>query len=82
VSTLARLAGQMGVVAKVGIMQRAERLLLVGFGGILDPALTSWAGWSPGSFLLALLAVVAVGTVGTALYRTVWIARRLGGPGG
>lgn len=74
----ARARGEgLGVVAKVGIMQRAERLLLVGFGGILDPALTAWAGWRPGSFLLALLALVAVGTVGTALYRTVWIARRL-----
>lgn len=74
----ARARGEgLGVVAKVGVMQRAERLLLVGFGGILDPAVTAWAGWRPGAFLLALLALVAVGTVGTALYRTVWIARRL-----
>ena len=76
----ARARGEgLGVVAKVGVMQRAERLLLVGFGGILDPAVTSWASWPAGSLLLALLALVAVGTVATALYRTVWIARRLGG---
>lgn len=74
----ARARGEsLGVVAKVGIMQRAERLLLVGFGGIFDPAVTAWRGWAPGSLLFALLALVAVGTVGTALYRTVWIAQRL-----
>lgn len=74
----ARARGEsLGVVAKVGIMQRAERLLLVGFGGIFDPAVTAWRGWAPGTLLFWLLALVAVGTVGTAVYRTVWIARRL-----
>ena len=35
----ARARGEsLGVVCKVGVMQRAERLLLVGFGGVLDPA--------------------------------------------
>lgn len=74
----ARARGEsLGVVAKVGVMQRAERLLLVGFGGILDPALAAWAGWEPGTLLFSLIALVAVGTVGTAVYRTVWITRRL-----
>ncbi|MGB0543846.1 MAG: CDP-alcohol phosphatidyltransferase family protein [Longimicrobiales bacterium] len=74
----ARARGEsLGVVAKVGIMQRAERLLLVGFGGVFDPAVTSWQGWAPGTLLFWLLGAVAVGTVGTAAYRTVWIARRL-----
>jgi CDP-diacylglycerol--glycerol-3-phosphate 3-phosphatidyltransferase len=74
----ARARGEsLGVVAKVGIMQRAERLLLVGFGGIFDPAVTAWQGWRPGTLLLWLLGLVAIGTVGTAIYRTVWIARRL-----
>jgi hypothetical protein len=66
-----------GIVCKVGVMQRAERLLLVGFGGILDPAVTSAAGLSPGTLLMGIVALVAVGTMGTAAYRTVWIARRL-----
>jgi CDP-diacylglycerol--glycerol-3-phosphate 3-phosphatidyltransferase len=74
----ARARGEsVGIVCKVGIMQRAERLLLVGFGGILDPTVTAWMGWAPGALLLGVVALVAVGTVGTAVYRTVWIAARL-----
>jgi len=75
----ARARGEsVGVLCNVGVMQRAERLLLVGFGGVVDPAVTEWAGWMPGTLLIALLALVALGTVGTAVYRTVWIAKRLG----
>jgi CDP-diacylglycerol--glycerol-3-phosphate 3-phosphatidyltransferase len=75
----ARARGEsVGVVCKVGVMQRAERLLAIGLGGILDPAVSAWAGWSEGTLLLALLVLVAVGTLGTAAYRTVWIASRLG----
>lgn len=74
----ARARGEsLGVVAKVGVMQRAERLLLIGFGGIFDPAAAAWRGWAEGTLLLGLLGLVAVGTVGTALYRTVWISQRL-----
>lgn len=67
----------LGIDCKVGIMQRAERLLLVGFGGILDPAVTASRGWEPGTLLLWLITFMAVGTIGTATYRTVWIANRL-----
>jgi len=75
----ARARGEsVGVVCKVGVMQRAERLLLIGFGGILDPMVAGARGWPEGTLLLALLVLVAVGTIGTAAYRTVWIARRLG----
>jgi len=74
----ARARGEsLGIVCKVGIMQRAERLLLVGFGGILDPAVTEWRGWAPGSLLLWIVGIMALGTLGTAAYRTVWIAGRL-----
>ena len=74
----ARARGEsVGIVCKVGVMQRAERLLLVGFGGILDPVITASAGWAPGTLLMGLIALVAAGTVGTAVYRTVWIAGRL-----
>jgi CDP-diacylglycerol--glycerol-3-phosphate 3-phosphatidyltransferase len=74
----ARARGEsLGIVCKVGVMQRAERLLVVGFGGIFDPAVTVWRGWEPGTLLIGLLAIVAVGTIGTAVYRTIWIANRL-----
>lgn len=74
----ARARGEsVGVVCKLGVMQRAERLLLLGFGGILDPSVSSWAGRAPGALLVPVLALVAVATVGTAIFRTVWIARRL-----
>ena len=46
-------------------------------GGILDPAVSEWAGWVPGTLLTGILGLVAVGTVGTAVFRTVWIAKRL-----
>ncbi len=67
-----------GVVCKRGIMQRAERLLFLGFGGLLDPTVAElWGGGRVGTLLVPILALVAVGTVGTAIFRTVWIARAL-----
>jgi CDP-diacylglycerol--glycerol-3-phosphate 3-phosphatidyltransferase len=74
----ARARGEsVGVVCKLGVMQRAERLLLLGFGAILDPSVSAWAGRAPGTLLVPVLGLIAVGTVGTAIFRTVWIARRL-----
>ena len=74
----ARARGEsLGVVAKVGVMQRAERLLAVGFGGILDAAVCARFAWAPGALLLGLIGLVAVGATGTAVYRTIWIAQRL-----
>jgi len=74
----ARARGEsVGVVCKLGVMQRAERLLLLGFGAILDPAVSEWTGRATGALLVPVLALVAAGTVGTAIFRTVWIARRL-----
>ena len=60
----------LGVLCKLGVMQRAERLILLGFAGILDPA-------ASGTVLLPALALIALGTVGTAIFRTIWISRRL-----
>jgi phosphatidylglycerophosphate synthase len=75
----ARARGEsLGVVCKVGVLQRAERLLLLGFGGLFDPGVSAWAGRDvPGALLGPVLALIAVGTVATSLYRLVWIARRL-----
>ena len=75
----ARARGEgLGTVCKVGVMQRAERLLLVGFGGLLDPTVaTLWGSGRVGTLLVPVLGVMAVGTVGTAIFRTAWIAREL-----
>ena len=67
----------LGVLCKLGIMQRAERMLLLGIGGILDPALSSALGRDTGFVLKIIVAVIAVWTVATSIFRTVWISRRL-----
>ena len=76
----ARARGEsQGVVCKLGVMQRAERLLLLGFGGLLDPTVAAlWGAGRVGTLLVPILGIVALGTVGTAIFRTVWIARALG----
>ena len=67
-----------GVLCKLGVMQRAERLLLLGFASLFDPAVSAALGRERlGAVLVPVLGVVALGTVGTAFFRTVWIARRL-----
>jgi CDP-diacylglycerol--glycerol-3-phosphate 3-phosphatidyltransferase len=82
----ARARGEsVGVVCKLGVMQRAERLILLGFAGILDPSASdlwptaAWADPGGGALLVPALTVIAFGTLGTAIFRTVWIARRLPG---
>lgn len=76
----ARARGEsVGVLCKLGVLQRAERLLLVGFGGLLDPVVAGLVGRSePGIVMIPVLWIIAVGTVGTAIFRTVWIANELG----
>ena len=66
-----------GVLCTAGVMQRAERLLLIGFGAILDGTGSALLARDPGAVLLGVLVVTAAGTVATAVFRTVWIARRL-----
>jgi len=63
----------LGVVCKAGIMQRAERILLVGLGGILDPTI----GYEAGSILASSLIILAAGAIGTAVYRTMWTSKRI-----
>jgi len=74
----ARARGEsVGVVCKLGVMQRAERLLILAFGALLDPAASAWLGRPEGALLVPALGLVAVGTVGTAIFRTWWISARL-----
>jgi len=69
----------LGVLCKVGVMQRAERMILLGLGSILDPSLSAAAGRPTGAVVAVVVAVIAAGTVLTSVHRTVWIARALRG---
>jgi hypothetical protein len=60
-------------------MQRAERLVLTLLGCLFDPALSRAFVRPEGTVLFWVLVVVAAGAVGTAVHRTVFIARRLRG---
>jgi CDP-diacylglycerol--glycerol-3-phosphate 3-phosphatidyltransferase len=75
----ARARGEsVGVLCTGGVMQRAERLLLLGLAGLFDAPVVAMLGHeAPGTLLFAALSLIAVGTFGTAIYRTVWIANRL-----
>jgi CDP-diacylglycerol--glycerol-3-phosphate 3-phosphatidyltransferase len=67
----------LGVMCKLGVLQRAERMILLGFGSILDPWASHSLGREPGTLLLAIVALIAIGSMGTAVFRTIWISRRL-----
>lgn len=66
-----------GVMCKEGLMQRAERLVLLFLVCLLDAPLAARFGWPRGTAALWVLALIAAGTLFTAAHRTVWIARRL-----
>ena len=68
-----------GVLCKVGVMQRAERMLLLGFSSILDPALSAAWARPAGTIVSLAVALIALGTLVTSVHRTVWIARALRG---
>jgi CDP-diacylglycerol--glycerol-3-phosphate 3-phosphatidyltransferase len=74
----ARARGEaLGVHGAGGLMQRAERLVILALAGLADPWVCARAGWAPGTLLGGAVALIAAGALGTALYRTVWTARRL-----
>lgn len=66
-----------GVSGTGGVMQRAERLVLLALAGLFDAAAAARFGWAPGSLLFGAVALIAVGALGTAVYRTAAIARTL-----
>jgi phosphatidylglycerophosphate synthase len=65
------------VLCKGGLMQRAERIILLGVGSIVDPSLSGALERGPGFILTIIVTAIALGTVGTAIYRTIWISRKL-----
>jgi CDP-diacylglycerol--glycerol-3-phosphate 3-phosphatidyltransferase len=70
----------LGVSCKGGIMQRAERLVLLALAALLDGPICARTGWLPGTLLGAAVAIIGIGSLGTALYRTWFIAQRLKSP--
>ena len=74
----ARARGEsVGVLCKEGLMQRAERLVLIFLACLLDRPLDAWRGWPQGTLVLWTMALIAAGTFLTSAHRTVWIAARL-----
>jgi CDP-diacylglycerol--glycerol-3-phosphate 3-phosphatidyltransferase len=68
-----------GVSGAGGLMQRGERLVLICLVCLADPTLTRLWGRPQGTAVVWALGGIAVATFGTAVYRTLWIARRLRG---
>jgi CDP-diacylglycerol---glycerol-3-phosphate 3-phosphatidyltransferase len=66
-----------GVVCKAGLLQRAERLTLMCALCLAEPLVSATWGGPAGRLTAWVMALIAVGTFGTAVYRTVWISRRL-----
>jgi hypothetical protein len=58
-------------------MQRAERLVLTCLVCLVDPPATAALGLPLGTACLWVLGLIAVTTFGTAIYRTLAIARQL-----
>jgi phosphatidylglycerophosphate synthase len=74
----ARARGEgLGVHYKGGLMQRAERLVLLALASLLDPVLVAGAGWTRGRLLLGVVAFIGLASLATALHRTIAIARAL-----
>jgi CDP-diacylglycerol--glycerol-3-phosphate 3-phosphatidyltransferase len=66
-----------GVHGAGGIMQRAERLVVLALAGLFDAVAASRLGWAPGTLLFGAVSLIAVGALGTAIYRTAAIAHEL-----
>ena len=73
-----RARGQaLGVECHGGIMQRAERLVLLALAALFDAGFAAWTHRAPGTLLAAALTLIAAGSIATAIYRTRVIARAL-----
>ena len=66
-----------GVSGSGGLMQRSERMVLSLLACLFDAPLARFLGWPKDRLVMGMLWAVAVGALATAVYRTVWIARRL-----
>ncbi len=66
-----------GLEYKGGLMQRAERIVLISLACFGETPVQHGLGWPAGRLALCLIGVIALGTLATAAYRTVWIATHL-----
>ncbi len=66
-----------GVRYAGGLMQRAERLVLLAVASVLDAPVTTAGGWRPGTLLAAVAGFIGVASLATAAYRVVFVARTL-----
>jgi CDP-diacylglycerol--glycerol-3-phosphate 3-phosphatidyltransferase len=66
-----------GVHRSGGLMQRAERLVLTCLVCLVDPPVTAAMGLPLGTACVWVLGLIAVATFGTAIFRTLTIARQL-----
>jgi phosphatidylglycerophosphate synthase len=74
----ARARGEgLGMHFKGGLMQRAERLVLLALASLLDAPVTAAAGWAPRRLLIVVVAFIGIASLATAFYRTHAIARAL-----
>lgn len=74
----ARARGEvLGVVCSGGLMQRGERLVLTALVCLVGPTATRAFGLESHTLVLGLLWLMAGTTLLTAVWRTIWIARRL-----
>ena len=74
----ARAKGEaVGVDCRGGIMQRAERLVVLAVASLIDTPLTTALGWVPGVILLSAVTLIGLGSLGTAVYRTIFICKAL-----
>jgi len=69
-----------GVLCKEGLMQRAERLVLMFVAGACDAAFMRWTGQPLGTLMVGVTGLIAGATFLTAVHRTWWIAVRLKSP--
>jgi len=74
----ARARGEvLGVMCSGGLMQRGERLVLTALVCLIGPSATRAFHLGPHTLVLGMLWLMAVTTMFTAVWRTIWIARRL-----
>lgn len=67
----------LGVQCRGGVMQRAERLVLLALAALVDAPLSARLAAPPGTALAWVVAAIAAGALGTAVYRTAHIAAEL-----